>query len=92
MLERDKRESGRGYSETLYFMGETGELPDLNVSRQDLLIHLVKVGWREGKSLRSEESKVIEVDFVMSRGKKVTRVFTVLDQNFCICVEASALE
>jgi hypothetical protein len=32
-------------------VGETEKLPALKVSRLDLLIHLIKVGWREDKGI-----------------------------------------
>jgi hypothetical protein len=56
----------------------------LKVSRQDLLIHLIKVRWRESKALRSEESKVIVSGLRYEQRKEVNRVFTVLDWNFDI--------
>jgi hypothetical protein len=52
---QEKRESGKGsvvFREILHFMGDAEKLLALKDSMQDLLIHLIKVGWREVKKIK----------------------------------------
>jgi hypothetical protein len=58
--EREKIKLRRDYLETLYCTGGTENLPALNVPRQWPFVLLVKVGWREFKTLQSNDGKEME--------------------------------
>jgi hypothetical protein len=73
MLERDRetRESGQGSIQRCYIVWGEQNLPALKVPRQYLLILLVKVGQREGKALRSEDSQVMGSGLSYEQRKEV---------------------
>jgi hypothetical protein len=56
------------------------------MSRKRLVVLQVEILLRKGKALGSEESKGLEVDFLVSRRHKLTRGFTAYDRNYDINV------
>lgn len=82
--ENERRESGRGVVRDTTFWGRARKQffsPVLKVSRHFTLILLVQIRMRDGKVLGREMVKFFDAEFVMSRGQKMSRGFTVCDQN-----------
>jgi hypothetical protein len=68
------------------FKGEQENVssPGLKVPRQYSLFLLLEVRLREGKALESSKIILQDVDFVMSRAKKLSRGITAHDRKGCI--------
>jgi hypothetical protein len=54
----------------------------LELPRQYPLVLMVKIYWREGNMLRSEEGEVLKSGLYYVQGDKLSRDFAMLDQNF----------
>jgi hypothetical protein len=75
-----RREIGEVMRNTT-FRGAHIAFSGLKVPRQCPLFLLVEIRLRGGVALRSENVKFYGVDFVISRGKKLSRGFTAYDRN-----------
>lgn len=64
----------------------------MKAHRQCPLVLLVKIVFRAGKRQRIEEGKAVGsgLFYVMSRGKKLMKIFTELGRNFDINIERVA--
>jgi hypothetical protein len=56
--------------------------PISGVPRLCVFAHLVEVSLREGKASGSKQSKSLDVDFIVSRGEKLSMDFTVYHLNY----------
>jgi hypothetical protein len=87
-IKKQGRESGGGSSEGQYSLRRADRKYH---QKQCPHVLIVKVGWRKGKVLGSEDGTAMEMDFVMSRGEKLSRVFLVLNRNFDVIFGKTSL-
>jgi hypothetical protein len=89
-----ERESARGLVRDTILRGHEKQFffSLFKIPSQCLLVFLVQVNLREGKSSGSEKVKLWDVDFVVSREQELNKGFTAYDGNFDINVRRNALE